>query len=559
MMLGNFVNSAKGQASDIVNNLASGAANQIKVAVDSIAAGESQAKIDSILGGGTGIGHYLSTGIGQVIKMNYKIEMGFLNRGPELIMLVSTDSYKQGVSLSEIKWGFFSTSSTDSRESSFLEFTIHDIAGQTLENFLKIKQYSTILYFTGPTSEGNLWIGQPAPYAPKVESCEIQFSQTQGFTYKITAIPIGQLSKSPAFSTFKDITINGINHDNVAHSNTFKDYLDEFAYKWNSGLKDNPEKIDTAKIEFTWDKSGAAANDDAMKQMPIIIEKEGEIKRTGDAEKKIQPLTIKTRTTIAAAVQQLWNERFVPKETNAENGIDNNSFLEVNFKEHKNGTNCFDVKCHKKTTSTDKVGVPIPICIGSDKDCKGQLFRAQLASISLNSISSLLASTKLVENHDKNQEQSQSGTGVVQVSETKKSTQEDGGQATTQTVSEKTGSPGMQGTTNSVFDGWGQLKSLLNNNKVPSLTIDIDMPYTYGFTPITHGGFLPDAISGSPMGGINHDVGAKLSFWWYVDVDCQKMAPVEAISTTYRITKVIHSIGLSGNNTQISLSHLTSN
>jgi hypothetical protein len=85
------------------------------------------------------------------------------------------------------------------------------------------------------------------------------------------------------------------------------------------------------------------------------------------------------------------------------------------------------------------------------------------------------------------------------------------------------------------------------------------MPYTYGFTPITHGGFLPDAISGSPMGGINHDVGAELSFWWYVDVDCQQMAPVEAISTIYRITKVIHSIGLSGNNTQISLSHLTKN
>lgn len=558
MMLGNFVNSAKGQASDIVNNLASGAANQIKGAVNSIAAGESQAKIDSLLGGGTGIGYYSSTGIGQVIKMNYKIEMGFLHHGSERIMLVSTDSYKQGVSLSEIKWGFFSTSSIDSRESSFLEFTIHDIAGQSLENFLKIRQHSTILYFTGPTSGGNLWIGQPAPYAPKVESCEIQFSQTQGFTYKITAIPTGQLSKSPAYSTFKDITINGINHDNVAHSNTFKDYLDEFAYKWNSGLKNNPEKIDTAKIEFIWVQNDAA-NDDAMKQMPIIIEKEGEIKRTGDAEKKIQPLTIKTRTTVSAAVQQLWNERFVPKETNAENGIDNNSFLEVNFKEHKDGTNFFDVKCHKKTTSTDKVGVAIPICIGSDKVCKGALFRAQLASISLNSIATNLAITQLPTNNDKNQEQSQSGTDVVQVIETKKSTQEDGGQATTQTVSEKTGSPGNQGATNSVFDGWGQLKSLLNKNRVPSLTIDIDMPYTYAFTPETHGGFLPDAIKGSPTGGMSSDVGAKLSFWWYVDIDCQQMAPVEAISTTYRITKVIHTIGLSGNSTQISLSHLTEN
>ena len=81
------------------------------------------------------------------------------------------------------------------------------------------------------------------------------------------------------------------------------------------------------------------------------------------------------------------------------------------------------------------------------------------------------------------------------------------------------------------------------------------MPYSYGFTPVVHGGKLIDAIGGEVTCGIHFLQGVELQFYWYTDVTCEKLALVPGISTSYRITSVTHTIGLSGNTTQVKLSH----
>lgn len=503
------------------------------------------------------LGPWTSVGHDEVIKMDYFISLGDMS-GDLGTMLAWTTSYEIGVSLSEIRWGFYN-GADGGEESAHLEFTLHDISGQTLALFIEARMGGKIIYFLGPTSSGFPWIGgQFAAYNPIPDKCSIEFSQTQGFTYKFAGRPIGQAIKTHIYACPHDITIYGLDEKNQAHANTFEDYLKELAWRWNSTIADNPEKSPKAQIEFTWDPSNAD-NDAAMKQYPIIIEKEeGQtLSPTGSATAKIQPYKISRGVSIADAVKALWNLRFKPSE--AGDGVDKGSQLEVNFSHYMGGKTFIDVKCHRKTV-TDNTAVTLPVCIGSDKVCKGFPFRAQMAAINFPSmlINVLAASKHSPQKGMADQESAQAGnTGTAPVAENPNKHTVSETTQVKQTVSSFDASPGWPASNNNMFDGWGQLGAILNKYKVPEFTIDIDMPYTYAFTPVIHGGMLLDGVAGHKTGAMDYKNGVRLFFWWYIDPNCQDMLPVREISTDYRITKVIHTIGLSGNTTQVSLSHLT--
>lgn len=494
----------------------------------------------------------------EVIKMHYWIGIGRIEVGMPETPLAWTTSYTTGVSLSEIKWGFYNPSDPGSDSSAFLEFTLHDIAGQTMSDFIKIKTGQYAIYFHGPTSGGDFWFGNMAVYYPNQESCDLQFSQTQGFTYKFSAKPIGELAKSKLIAPTSKITINGINEGNVAHGNTFKDYLQELETKWNKMLTESPDKANTAKIKIQM-RPEEAANDDALKQPPVHVEKEKKGQpagKTATGAAKIDQISFTQFDPISSVIQALWQKRFVPAEAAPEKKIDKNSQLEVSWCKYEGGETVIDVKCHK-TGVTDNVPNTFFLCVGTDDVCDGFPYRAQIAAINFKGMFTLLAAEKM--NNPKGMgsaEMSQQGNQEnVPVSHAKttpvaESTQKEA------TMAALAWAAGIGAGVNPQYDGWGQFRTLLNKHKIPDFTIDFDMPYTYAFTPQVNGGLLKDAIPGTAMGGINFSEGIQLFFWWYTDPDCQDVTLVRELSTDYRITKVQHSIGLSGNTTQLSVSHL---
>ncbi len=501
---------------------------------------------------------FTAVGHDEVIKMEYFIGIGRIDTGVMEIPLAWTSSYLTGVSLSEIRWGFYNTGESGTTESAKLEFTLHDIAGQTLSNFIRIKSGGWCIFFRGPTSSGFPWWGADAIYYPTPDSCDLQFSQTQGFTYRFSAVPIGNISKTAILAAHSKVTINGLNEGNVAHGNTFKDYLEELEVKWNKMISESPEKAGTAKIKIQM-RGGEAANDEALTQSPVITEQENKgqnVVRTGDPSAKIKQIEFSQLQNIAEVIKSLWQKRFVSTETSPEKGISQSSHLEVNFAKYEAGTSIIDVKCHK-TTVTDDTSYVFPICVGTDDVCSGFPYRAQIAAINFKGLFTLLAADKL---------SAEKGTGPLEPSQA--GNQEHGPiqHAKTHDVSESTQkentlallslAAGMGRGNNPMYDGWGEFNSLKSVHKNADFTIDLDMPYTFAFTPQAHGGLLKDSIPGDPMGGIDIKVGAFLFFWWYTDPHCQDVSLVRELTTKYRITKVQHTIGLSGNTTQVSLSHL---
>lgn len=520
-------------------------------------AGAASTVVAALLGGAGS--PYTAVGHDEVIRMEYEIGLGFKDAFVPIITLADTDSYKRGVSLSEIRWGFYN--SADSGSSSgvaHLEFTLHDIAGTTLENFILTKTGQYFIFFKGPTSSGDKWFGDYALYEPDNNSCDLQFSQTQGFTYRFSGRPSARLSSTPLLATSSKITINGLNSENVGHGNTFKDYLEELEVKWNKQLAESPDKAPTAQIKITMDP-GIADNDRALKKSPVLTEKENKgqtLNRTGDPGAKILQIEFLPPTPIADIIKTLWQTRFVPAENAPGNPSNNNSQLEATFYKYEGGVSYIDVKCHA-TTVTDNVPAILPVCIGTDKVCKGFPYRAEMAAINFKGLMNLLAADKHAQ---------QMGTGPMDASQAGQ--QEQGPVQHTKThtldtIQQQENSTamismaaGLGGGNNPLFDGWANMGAILNKYRVSDFTIDIDMPYTYAFTPFVHGGLLLDAKLGFGNGAIDYRNGVLLIFFWYTDPHCQEVSLVPSICTEYRITKVQHTIGLSGNTTQVSLSHL---
>jgi hypothetical protein len=495
---------------------------------------------------------FWAVGHSDVIKMNYAIGIGTLqSKQPEGTLLAHTYSFLSGISLSELKWGFYNPSESGTQESAFIHFTLHDIAGEGLSNFLRLKSGAAIIYMKGPMSDGTLWAKEWMQYKPVANDCKLDFSPTQGFTYTFAGMPIGRMAQTMELMCPDEITINN-SDKGVAHANIFGEYLTEFENKWNGIVTANGTKVSTATIHF--DVVGDGINDKLKATPPFITEKENSDATIGDGAASVQPWTTNKGDTIADAVKSLWNERFAPRNEDGSLVTDAGSQIEVNFKEWE-GMNVIDVRLHERG-STDTVTSIIPICIGDDNNCKMALHRGQLVSIDFGGIINIIAADKVVNEHGAEKGGSQNGNdGITVLNAEGKYVVADESQYK-ESMAGLPHSAGIAVGGNSSFDGFGQLGTILNKYKSPEFKIEVELPYSFMFTPFEHGGALPDGMEGAVTGAIKYTSGVKLDFYWYTDPSCSTLALVDTISQTFRITQVVHTIGLNGNTTQISLSQL---
>lgn len=493
----------------------------------------------------------------NVIKMQYKIAIGKIEAGtPEEPNLADTDSHLRGVSLSEIKWGYYGTGE-QGNNTAYLEFSIHDIAGQTFEQFLKIKSAAYLVYYHGPDSAGDPWPKNWAMFTPIGDKCDIQFSPTQGFTYSFVCAPYGKLVQSQSLAFSKLVTVNGLGAEGqtVRHGNTFWDYLKEIEHKWKQDLPDSKKTL--AEIKF-FIRRGDDTGDSLANMPPTMVDpkdaKPQNISGAGGGH--LAPFEIKAGTTIATAITNLFQERFAVIEQTAGQGVGEAPVLEINYMKYEAGSQ-IDVALGKKKT-TDVAIDPIPVCIGTDMNCIGAAYRANLVKLEFgpNLLLALSAAVMAVSNGGSTAENSV--TQSVDYFEVEHSYKNScpGNQAreTSGLIPYSAGGPVS---VNPKFDNWGIIQGYLNVNKHPELTLTIEMPYAFGFSPKYHGGRLKDAVPECGLGAVSHTAGVELKFFWYTSPDCEVLALVPAISTCYRITKVTHTIGLNGNSTQIDLSHVT--
>ncbi len=506
--------------------------------------------------GGATVGSiYTAVGHAEVIKMDYYIGIGSISSGYMEHVLAYTESFVEGVSLSEIRWGFYNTSSAGDISEANIQFTLHDIAGKTFGEFIKIKSGTQLIYFHGPTSAGTFWDGGDAVYSPNVDECNIEFSPSQGFTYTFSGTPLVHMAKTTAMVTPINMIINGF-HDNVdilSTGNTFKEYMNEFMLKWNDGL---PACKTTAKIsEIQIEDEGASAK---MKDaLPVITEKyeNKDGAPVATTMTRIQPLEIAAGTTLADAIRKIWQERFVSAQKGEKDATPaqfSGSVLEVNIKSIT-PTIALDLKLLTEKESTEVTALE-KICIGSDVNCIGALYRAQLVNIKFGGLINILGI--VATQHDESSSAASNTGSDTKTNECTTPSKELGPEQKQENINVKDYATFVSKAGQETFDPWGELHKILNKNKSPELTIDVEMPYSFGFTPKFHGGLLVDSVKGASSGAIHYTQGASLQFYWYDSPLCSNLIQNPVISTDYRITKVTHTIGLNGNTTQVSLSHL---
>jgi len=495
---------------------------------------------------------FTAVGHEEVIKMEYKLGLGSLEASEPSKLLAYTTSFKKGVSLSEIKWGFHNTSEPGEYDSSYIEFTLHDIAGETFQDFLDVKSNAKYIFFKGPKSDGSLWDGAYTKYQPVQDGCQLEFSQTQGFTYRFSGSPIVNNVKTQKYSVHSKIELDGLCDTNKKHANTFKDYMDELTYKWNSQL--GCKKAGTAKIQIDLSDSSP----DLPSQTPFLVEQEGNnpkpLNTSGDPVKRVKKFPINAGVPLAKEIQSFWQERFAGKETDTSKNINAGSVLEVNFKKYDGSTTFIDIKLHRKRQTDFSVNT-IDVCVGDDVNCAGATYRAQLTELDFRGILAQIGQDKIINaGEQKTGEANAIGSDSILCVDAEESKGEVDKQDK-ENLSHTPNSPGIATGNNAIFDSRGYLASYLNKYKHADFALEIEMPYSYGFTPVVHGGKLIDAIGGEVTCGIHFLQGVELQFYWYTDVTCEKLALVPGISTSYRITSVTHTIGLSGNTTQVKLSH----
>lgn len=495
---------------------------------------------------------FWAAGHSEVIMMNYALSMGprsALNATFGDTMLAHTYSFLEGVSLSEISWGFVnSASSAGDKANAYLKFTLHDIAGSMFSNFIKIRSSAMAIYFYGPMSDGNIWSGgNAAVYTPITQDCNMEFSPTQGFTYTFICQPLDKLIKTEEYLVPKQIDIDGTYDGKAVTStgNLFKDYIMELEHKWNAGLTD--DKKNTARIEFDYADASEGAQSQMWQQTPTQTEK---VAGTNDDTKTnvVTPYVIPSGTNLAVAIRGLWQERFSNKE---------NTTIEVNFKDYDGSRTLVNLKLHIPNVTTP-IGVKMPykLCVGDDINCIGIPFRGNLANISFGKLFDTLggASTSST--------LGSSETAIAAGNDSKVETatppEEKGADNMTKVnktdVSYSTGP--APGANQGGFDAWGKLKEILNSTKSPELVIEIDMPYTFAFSPQNLGGMLKNSQEGFITTGIHPVQGVDFEFYWYSDPTCSFLDKMDVISTEYRLAGVQHTIGLNGNSTQVKLTHL---
>ncbi len=481
---------------------------------------------------------HTAVGNGDVVKMEYVIMIGPFDNDPDT-MLAHTESFHEGISLSEIKWGYVNTSNNADSGLGAIEFTLHDIAGGMLANFIRVRRGTNYIHFRGPMSNGKL---NPVPdwtiYFPIPNDCKIEFSATQGFTYTFVGHPIVQLSQQGTIASAGDFSITG---SQVDKTTTFKDYLNKVVVPmWNAQIDkgNHGNKTPTHIKEFVFVTDDYLSYEDNPAQTTL--------QETKSVQAHLEPFAVTLGMTVSSLVTGLFNERF----KKAEEYKDSPS-LEVNFVKWKGEGHTIQVRFHDK--KNQDVVSDIAVCIGDDVNCSWAEYRAQLVGIAFNDLVgqfSSVASGDISPSGDTTQ-----GGNTKPDPENKNPVEVDpegNKEAIERETSDYISMPSGHGSTAM----WGQLSTFLQEQNIPSFTLDIELPYSFGFTPFTLGGKLKDSIEGGTGVGIHYTQGVQLVFYWYKDPDCQTLVFRPEISQAYRITSVSHTIGLNGNTTQVGLSHL---
>ncbi len=494
-----------------------------------------------------------SVGHAEVVKMHYEIRIVEHDKPWETgLVLVNTDSFRKGVSLTEVKWSFYNPAVPGDKKA-FLELDIHDLAGDSLRKFLSFRSMAYNIHFKGPDSYGKLWTKDAVIYRAIKDQCSLEFSPTQGFTYKIMGAPLGQLAGSKFMSSNRPITLKGLDYTNKKHGNRFKDYLDEYVYRWNENLP--PDKRISGQLH-EFEISESDTGEQLKDAKPVLVtndENKAEFRPDGKSGKVLHEITFLPGEPVAHAITRLWNTRFRGVVTEGSNKIHQSGSIEVNYLEYKEG-NKIHVRLHK-AHETDVAPSIIPVCVGPDWHCWGERYRASLAGIDFGKAINLMGNELLTKSQQGESEVGQDQTVTAMQKDWKHKCGK--GDQLKETTAKVQHSSGDQMSVNPKYDGWGLMQTALNRGKVWELTMDLDMAYSFGFTPEHHGGQLKDGVKGFGCGMIDPFCGVELTFYWYVDALCQSLKKVDVISTCYRISKVTHTIGLSGNSTQVSLTHMT--
>lgn len=471
-------------------------------------------------------------GILDVVKMDYQIGIGKMDDGIES-MLAWTDSFTVGVTLSSISWGFVNPGAASGDVTNVkITVTLHDIAGQLFNDFVKIRRGNYYLYFMGPQSSGPLMGGAWIIYRPIADECSIEFSQTQGFTYTISGDPLILTARSGTFTPTEPFTLTGTT-PGVSKTGTFRDYIKELEILWNRQTKDKP----TAQVELLIEGTNEYPDRKPNKTN----------KSEGDSPDFINFTA--ERKPIVDIIRSLWDSSF-----NIEADVKNKVGLEINFKESRGGKNIIVISFYDINSEKPANTVPL-VCVGDDVNCAGAIYRGQLSGINLNSITQMLIpSDANTQNNGAAPEGSDSNTNTPLPA----SPNETAGQKVVgrQETTNRTNST-MVTSEGRIASPWEEAITMMRKSMVPDFTMSIELPYTSDLAPAAVGGILMDANGGDGASvGIHMQQGMILMFYWYTDPLCESLALNPLISTTYRITKVTHTIGLSGNTTQLEVSHI---
>ena len=482
---------------------------------------------------------YSAVGNGDVIHMQYVLMIGDFDKDPDTL-LAYTDSYNDGVSLSSIKWGYVNTSATGENSLGDIEFTLHDIAGIGFANFIRIRRGSVYIHFLQPMSNGD--IADPGVfslYFPIIDNCNIEFNATQGFTYTFSGRPIVQLSKTKQISSSQTFDITGSKEKPTIGFGDFCNSV--LRTMWNKHVMNDKvipdeKKLDTMINEFVFVDDDKLHYEDNTAS--VTLER---VEKIGDF---IKPFTVQSGEGISSVLTRLFHTRF-----KAENQFPNMPQLEANFVKWQGTGHVIQIRFADK--KTEDVTADMTICIGDDANCGDAEYRGQLSNIDFGDLISTFSSGKSL-TYLASGDSTQSGT-VSSTATHPVPLETDSGGAEKQFELDISQNKSLAQNSIAV---WGQLSTLLANNKIPGFTIKVELPYSFGFTPKILGGKLKDSIEGGTGVGIHYTQGCNLQFYWYVDPDCQELKLQEMISRDYRITSVTHTIGLNGNTTEVGLSHL---
>lgn len=482
-------------------------------------------------------------GIGQVVKMEYWIGYGLMDTGPT-DYIAWTESYKEGITLSDIQWGFVNTGTQKGNEiTGKISFTLHDIAGTLFNKYMHLKHGIDFIYFIGPDSTGAMWSGIPALFQVEPENCSLEFSQTQGFTYTISGISAFSVARSKQIVSPSKFDITGVTNGT---GNTFEKVLkDDLTKEWNNLLKSC--KKPTAEIEIICDRNDVA--DYYFDRTPVTTDT-----KTDDGKEDTFQYSITQNTSISDAITGLWHNIFSEADD-----ANLNTRIRVDFKKWE-GSKIQVVVQFTDFECDDALINPMKICVGSDKTCADKsAYRGEIASINLNDITN-----KFLRPQEKKPQES----GNTSPKGSEKSPPASCPSGDRKYPIDHSGKSGAEMPWHaSGFDKkgegdkmgyWGQMYDLIQKNNATPLEIEINMAYTSAFTPEPHD---PKSAKLKPglktmVSTIDLKQGADFKFFWYKDPDCAELIENPIISGTYRISEVNHQIGLSGNQTVVKLSHL---